>query len=279
VRRLLILALLLAACGCTAPGKGRSTMKVFILAGQSNMAGTARPEELPEQLRTPPLNVYLWRNGRWGPLTPWEQWGPELSFGHAMARAWPQERIGIVKLAVGGTSLAAWAPDWSAEQAALTGNAGVGPLYARLMQRVRLALESEGGRVVGMVWMQGERDCRYAAAAAVYDDGLRALIERVRRDLHEAELPFVIGQVNPPAEQGYPYADVVRAAQERVAGEVPHTALVSTDGLPKRADGLHYAPSGLEALGERLAEAYLRLAPGGARRRPMGLTIRVEVTR
>jgi hypothetical protein len=41
--------------------------------------------------------------------------GPEIAFGHEMAKAWPNETIGIIKFSTGGTSLLAWKPDWSKE--------------------------------------------------------------------------------------------------------------------------------------------------------------------
>ena len=69
----------------------------------------------------------MFENGKWQPLKPFKKpqqnqeklgiteftFGPEIAFGHEMAKAWPDETIGIVKFAIGGTSILTWKPDWS----------------------------------------------------------------------------------------------------------------------------------------------------------------------
>lgn len=233
-------------------------MKVFILAGQSNMGGAAPGEELPPLFREPPENVALYSAGRWAPLEARERFGPEMAFGHAMAEAWPDEEIGLVKFAAGGTSLMAWHPEWTRARAAVTENAEAGPLYQTLVSTVDSALAERPGRVVAVLWMQGERDSRYEQAARQYRGNMERFIQHLRRDLGESDLPFIWGQVSPP-EEGYPYRDLVRAAQLMVHLEVAHTAVVPTDDLPKYADGLHLDAQGLSELGRRFALAYLTL--------------------
>jgi len=71
------------------------------------------------------------KDGKWQPLRPHEpanqgqrrvgltelHFGPEIAFAHEMAKAWPDETIGIIKFSIGGTSVLAWKPDWSKEDA------------------------------------------------------------------------------------------------------------------------------------------------------------------
>jgi len=88
-------------------------LKVFILAGQSNMVGWGNSKELPDALRTGDDRVLMFENGKWQPLKPFRKatknqekfgmtefsFGPEIAFAHEISKAWPDERIGIIKLA------------------------------------------------------------------------------------------------------------------------------------------------------------------------------------
>jgi len=186
--------------------------------------------------------------------------GPELALALALAAAYPDERLVLVKYAVDGSSLLDWAPDWDAATAALTGFAEFGPLYDKLLALVKEATAErgvgQGCRPAAAVWMQGERDALYPQVAAAYEANLVALIEALRADLGVPDLPFLIGQVDPPPER-YPAAAVVRAAQAALARTVPGVYLVDTDGLSRDDDGVHYDTAGQLALGRRFAEAFL----------------------
>jgi len=75
-------------------------LKVFILAGQSNMVGQGRPEELPKNQQ----NVrVMGRNGRLVPMNVQGRFGPEVSFAQEIAEAWPDETIVLIKHARGRT--------------------------------------------------------------------------------------------------------------------------------------------------------------------------------
>ena len=110
-------------------------IKTFICAGQSNMVGYGDSTKLPADLRKGNDRVLMFENGKWQPLRPHKpaiqgqrrlgltefSFGPEIAFGHEMAKAFPDETIGIIKHAAGGTSLLAWKPDWTKEEAARVG--------------------------------------------------------------------------------------------------------------------------------------------------------------
>ena len=277
----LLAMVLMAASGCAALGGTGGTMKVFVLTGGANMEGAASRFELPAAMPAAPKNVRLYGNGAWGPLLPGDGWGPELSFGRAMGEAWPGEQIGIVKFTAGGAEMEGWLPEQKTGATAPPGGtAPAGGLYPRLIAAVRQATQGRRALLAGVIWMQGEGDSRTEAAAKGYYERLKSLIERVRNDLSEPDLPFVIGQVNLSAAQGYAFADEVRAAQARITREVPHVALVSTDGLGLRPDGLHFDAQGLTALGERLCAAYLVLtARDGALPPPVSFSVQVETGR
>ena len=128
-------------------------IKAFICAGQSNMVGWGDSTKLPDDLRKGNDRVRMCEDSKWQPLRPHAPanqgqrrvgltefyFGPEIAFGHEMAKAWPDETIGIIKFSIGGTSVLAWKPDWSKEDADRVGQGRHGSLYKKLMQKVYAA--------------------------------------------------------------------------------------------------------------------------------------------
>lgn len=87
-------------------------VKVFLLAGQSNMRGMGKPAELKSPYTESPATVKIWEGKSWAPLVAkGDQFGPEIAFGHAMPKQMPNEEIRLIKHAVSGTNLHThWAP-------------------------------------------------------------------------------------------------------------------------------------------------------------------------
>ncbi|MFH1742031.1 MAG: sialate O-acetylesterase [bacterium] len=235
-------------------------LKAFILSGQSNMDGHGPVSGLSEEMRAPYENVLFFLNGRWGPLQPNDlRIGPEVSFGRAMAEAWPEEKIALIKYAYGGTGIMAWDPYWIREDAALTGDAERGSLYQILMSEIARAYsqEEEDIEIMGMLWMQGESDSLVQGPAEDYYLNFREFIETIRRDLGKPNLPFIFGRIS--QANVWAYQEEVRAAQARVEPEVPLTKMVDTDQLGFIADGIHYDAQGQLELGEMFAQAFLEV--------------------
>lgn len=236
-------------------------MKVFLLAGQSNMDGRANVKDLPAEFREISANLFMLKDNKWIPLTvsqgnSGKAFGPEISFGILMAKAFPREKIGLVKVSKGGTSLAgAWSPDSKAADA----------LYVSLISQARQAMCFPKVKIEGLLWVQGESDAKEESAARMYQENLRKFIERVRKDLTMPNLPFIF---NGDAEQmdagykKYPYGSVVRDAKIQVSKTVAGTRLVMNDGLTFNPDGIHYDAKGQIELGNRLYEAMLKILTG-----------------
>ena len=84
-------------------------MKVYLLAGQSNMVGYTSAEWVREhapELVAPREDVWCYWNGACRPLAPGagHEVGPELAFGHAIGDRLAQPVL-LAKFAVGGTTL------------------------------------------------------------------------------------------------------------------------------------------------------------------------------
>jgi hypothetical protein len=179
-----------------------------------------------------------------GPLT---NFGIEMGIGRTLFAA-GRRNIALVKVAFGGTTLYA---DWNPQNPN-----GLVPVLQDNLSLASQQWNQAGSRtrLAGVFWMQGETDARDATQAAAYRDNLRSFISTVRAWSGNPQLPVVIGKV---VVSGRPYADTVRAAQERVRTEDACTALVSADDLPLQVgDPMHFSAQGTYVLGQRMGEAF-----------------------
>ena len=86
-------------------GAEERPLKVFVLAGTSNMLGApAKVDNLPDELRRPLKDVLVYQNGEWAPLEAGKNLvGNEATFGQAMTKHLG-EPIGIVWISVATVS-------------------------------------------------------------------------------------------------------------------------------------------------------------------------------
>ncbi|MHC4983924.1 MAG: sialate O-acetylesterase [Planctomycetota bacterium] len=221
-------------------------LAVFVLAGQSNMQGLGDGGKLPVELQRQQDDVLLFDGKKWAPLRPPKRFGPEVSFAREMADAMGRP-VGIIKFAVGGSHLVYdWNPKFKDKN----------NYYARTLAMVAAAKQSRPIEILGMLWMQGERDSLFPGAAGKYAANLKELVASAREDCGAPKMTFVLGRVNPPPKR-YKFSNLVRKAQAEI--DLPLTAWVDCDDLPKHADNLHYNAAGQLELGRRFAQATLRL--------------------
>ncbi len=263
-------------------------LQVFILSGQSNMVGWGNSLELESVARFGhDQRLLMFEDGKWRPLKPHkrpsrsqrERWhitestfGPEIGFAHAMAEAWPRSRVGIVKQAVGGTGIMAWAPEWSERDAGITNDAHKGPLYKELLGKVRAAVEASDAEIRGFLWLQGAKDMRDRRASSRYGENLETLIDSLRRDLGVPDLPLLVGSyrmgdlpdeladVDPSDhefEAARPGAWEVLVAQSEASGRIPRTATVILRDLPRHPGNIHANTEGMLIAGREYARAFL----------------------
>jgi iduronate 2-sulfatase len=252
--------------------------EVFLVAGQSNCDGRGKASELTgplakwakpqgdvliayscSKLRGPVLT-----SGGFEPLRPgWSvapgkgkptklpggTFGPEVSFGRAMADRLTGKRVALVKFAEGGTSLARdWNPDVKDR------------LYPAFLAFVKKSLKqlTDAGHtyaIRGMIWHQGEGDAKLTAGE--YQTRLTAFITRVRTDLGTPGLPFGVGEVYDNGKR-----DRVRAAQKAVAAKVRGVFFVPADGLKTFDGGTHFDAASQVELGERFAAGMAQALAG-----------------
>ncbi len=247
---------------------------LFLLAGQSNMAGNGFTTDLPntneyKEYSSSPENVSVWnaKQKSWEVLKLKNRFGPEIGFAHTLSKALPDKHIGIIKYAVGGTSMDKWKPG--------------GELYSRLLFDFRNAQKSvPDAKLAAMLWHQGESDSDDKGVAEAYKAKLVQHINSIRKDTEVPQLLFIYGQINPGESfrgaTRWKYADIVRKAQKDL--DLVNTAMVETDDceknayvygaartpkdkqINKREDNVHYSAKGQIELGKRFAEIYLKKA-------------------
>jgi hypothetical protein len=228
------------------------------MAGQSNMVGYADSSELEAPYDSAQTNVAYWFNTRWVDVAPGygrarRDFGPEISFGHAVKAALPSEDIYLVKYAVGGSNLYdQWRPDG-------------GPYHAAWVTKVTMALaklkrDGVDYEISGMLWLQGETDADHSKGA-VYQANLRAFIASMRAETFGAEsntpdMLFMIARVRDYYGTAVQSA-LVRDAQVAVAESDTNAEWFDTDTFGPLIEGGHYGATGQLEIGKAFADTYL----------------------
>lgn len=227
------------------------TVKVFFLGGQSNMLGKGgKTTDLPFYYKYPLPTVQIWgvKTKQWKPLSPeGRSFGPELSFGHAISKAFPNDDIRLVKYAANGTALYNdWAPTKGAQYVSFMGTVmnALGDLRSN-------NIEFE---IAGMLWLQGESDAQEKKGED-YKKNLLAFIKRMRTEFDKSKMPFVIARVRDFYGKGA-QAQMVRDAQVEVADKTESVSWFDTDDCGQLIKGGHYTSAGLIKIGKKFAEQF-----------------------
>jgi len=236
-------------------------VKIFILAGQSNMAGAAITSEIPEELKTIDNDVKVFEDGKMNHVIYKDRFGPEFGFAKALEELMPNEEIVLCKTACGGANLFYdWNPDGVSQGEE---DSYRGPLYPKLIENIKalkkhLATEGKKWEFVGALWMQGERDSIFEFMAEAYKTNMINFIAKLRSDVNSPEMPFVIGKIAPrkfdiiKGTFNHQYRNQVRFIQDEL-GKEENVLTVETIDLPQ-SDNLHFDTAGMIELGKRFAD-------------------------
>lgn len=255
----------------TGPMTSTDRREVFLLMGQSNMAGRGKIETGDDEpmpgifvldgqcgLDDPrPVHPITWRPAA-HPLhlnePQKEQFGLGVDFAYRYRELNPHVTVGLIPCAWGGQPIDALGPGR--------------PLYANAVQRARVA--AEDGIVVGVLWHQGESDTASIAASAEYGTKLREFIVSLRADIDE-NLMFVIGDLAQTLSMDRD-AEIranVRTVREqlREIASAPGNGWVASLGLDTAEDNTHFTREALRQFGRRYAESVTDLRRGSGQRR------------
>jgi hypothetical protein len=226
-------------------------MQLFLLIGQSNMAGRGKVE--PQDLVAHPRVWKLTKEDQWAPaVDPLHFDRPNVvgvglgkTFGETVADAAGNQdaHVGLIPCAVGGTSINKW-------------NKGE-KLYEEAVRRAKVAMKH--GEIAGILWHQGESDSPTPEKRAGHAEKLERLIADLRADLNAPDVPFILGQLGEFHAAKVPGTADMNAILTEFPKTHPTTACVESKGLTDSGDKTHFDAKSLRELGRRYADAYLTL--------------------
>ncbi|XP_028772588.1 probable carbohydrate esterase At4g34215 [Neltuma alba] len=251
-----LLGVIIATEGGVVRPQVEAQKTIFILAGQSNMAGRGGVANVwdgvvPVQCRENPSILRLSAGLEWveakEPLhrdieATETGIGPGMAFANRILKKKPELAVvGLVPCAVGGTNISEWERGRE--------------LYNHMMRRAKASVRS-GGSISALLWYQGESDTINLTDAQAYGTRLRKFFSDVRADLQSPLLPIV--QVALASGIG-PYVETVREAQ--LGMDLLNLRTVDAKGLALESDGLHLSTPAQVHLGQMMADALLRFLP------------------
>ena len=250
---------------------------VWVLAGQSNMAGSGFGEA-PE---TPSESVWLytlrdeWKiaeepfvadryeavdeafaimrgerekhfadpNYRKEQAKVWHGAGTGLGlpFGKIMAE-YTGKPIGLIFCAKGDTRMEEWTPDYDGHPYMA--------LYKATLRRIRKVNRP----IKGILWMQGESDT-FDGKAQLYAERMQKLVAAFRRDLNQPELPFFYAQIGTfplQTDEELPDWNFIQETQRLLEPALAPGGMCAAIDLPL-CDWGHFSTAGLKRLGRRFA--------------------------
>jgi len=273
---------------------------LYILAGQSNMDGLGFVSELPDGLKGPQEEVFIFNPARKDDGEPlderamWEQlhpghgygyrtdgrisypsdrFGPELTFARRIKELRPKQNIALFKYAKSGASIQPHNyDDWGCWD---PGYDGINQ-WDHFEHHYRQAVgndnsDGDGKREVleptAILWLQGESDAAYTREIAeAYEANLERVINRMRKLVGEPDLPAIICQIADSGmlEEGpaLPMADIVQKAQRNFVKKDDHSRLIKIPSNHKRPDPWHFDSLTYLELGRRFADAVGRYVVG-----------------
>jgi len=226
---------------------------VFIMAGQSNMAGRGivEPEDTVSNKRVLSINedgqIIIAKE----PLHFYE---PErtgldcgLSFAKTLIKKIPDSiSILIIPTAVGGSSIRQWLGDSVYRSV---------KLFSNFLAKVEIA--KQNGIIKGILWHQGESDAN-AKDIPLHKQRLHLLFSKFRAEVGNNELPVLLGELGSFSENPADF-DLINKAIHDYAAEDKNSRVISTKDLKDKGDHLHFNSKGQRIMGKRFAEAYLSM--------------------
>lgn len=242
--------------------EGTDELDLFLLIGQSNMKGRGvMPDEPKNDPRVVMMHLkddswYLARHplhltGDAKTFAGHDNAGvgSGLAFAETIAAQNPKLAVGLIPCAVGGSPIQVWQKG--------------AKLYDEALRRAKLALQATApvkARIRGALWLQGEANSN-PEGLAVHESKLLKLVDDLRADLGEPELPFIactIGEMGDSAK----LAD--KAKMNKILLDLPskrpQTACVDARDLKTHiGDNVHFDTAAQNEIGRRFAAKYAEL--------------------
>jgi hypothetical protein len=234
--------------------KGKGGYDIYLLIGQSNMAGRGKllqqdtlstikgvwllnDKDKPEPARNP-LNKYSSIRKSYKS----QRMSPGYGFA-AKVQAKTGRELLLVHNARGGTCISWWLPesDYSSPN-----------YYKEAVRRTKRAMKY--GTLKGILWHQGCGDSG-RNNLPYYMERLQILVQSLRKDLKSPNVPFVAGELAYWRKSSKGFNEMIRTISEYI----PNAYWVSAEGCEMLRDEKdpHFSREGQLLLGERYADKIL----------------------
>ncbi len=227
-------------------------MKIFLLAGQSNMQGCGN---FGMHSRLGDKRLLNFKNGKWQkaeePLHDYacDVWadggaGMAMSFGLYLLKKFPEWEIGFVPCAVSGSRLEQWQP--GAE------------LFENAINKTQQAISECNGELTGILWHQGEADSKCLERAQTYAKRFKCTLQTFREKFNNDNLVLIAGGLG---EFLVANPDCTYYKTVNIALAEKSTAFVLSDGLTDndRKDNTHFDTKSLRKFGIKYAKSYIKI--------------------
>jgi hypothetical protein len=223
---------------------------VFIMAGQSNMAGRGWVEA---QDTVPDKRIFaIDSDGKLlyakEPLNLFEPSYAGLDCGVSFARSLLKEiqakiNVVVIHTAVGGSNIRQWIDDSSHRNVKLLSNF-----------KDKVAIAKKYGTIKGIIWHQGEADAN-AKRIPLYEKNLGTLFTTFRSIVGNDKLPIIMGELGAFSKdpQGFEAINKIIRSYHQID---IYSSFIKTSDLMHKGDSLHFNSAGQRTMGERYAKLY-----------------------
>ena len=232
------------------------SLYVFMMAGQSNMAGRGFVE--PQDTLPNRRILTIDKSMKWiYAKEPLHFYEPSLtgldcgmSFAKKLLDSVPEGiSIAVIPCAVGGSSIEQWLNGKTFRGVALLDNF-----------KNKVAFAKDYGTIKGIIWHQGESNAK-TELIPKYTQRLDSLMDSFRFLVKNDTLPIILGELGsyskPPEKQmGW---DSINTVIQNIARKDKNIELVKTGDLGHKGDNIHFDSESQRILGERYAKKYLEM--------------------
>jgi len=231
----------------------KNNIWVFILAGQSNMAGRGlvEPQDTIANNRILSINN---KNHIIYAKEPLHFYEPSmtgldcgLSFSRNLIKNLPDSiTILVLPTAVGGSSISQWIGDSLFRNVQLLSNF-----------KEKVTLGNKYGKIRAILWHQGENDGNENDVKN-YQTNLEKLFKEYRKIIGNDTLPILIGELgifkNTPQE----YSEINKIIYGYAQTD-SNVKIIKTNDLKDKGDNLHFNSESQRIMGQRFSDEYLKL--------------------
>lgn len=237
----------------TPGGFSKDEFDVYLLIGQSNMAGR---DEIGVLDQEPLQNSFLFNGENWEVATvplnrfstvrkdiKYQKLNPGYTFAKKLAE-YTNRGIGLVVNARGGTKIEQWEKGYT------------GPNDYNLYEEAvaQLLKAKKDGVFKGIIWHQGESN---QSSSSTYMPKFKKFVQDLRTDLDAENVFFVAGEINQWRAASEPMNQVIRS----IAKHINHSSYVKSNGLKPINNDLndpHFDAFSQRILGNRYADEILK---------------------